>query len=288
MKCAFDSISPFVRFAGTMNFEPFETTFMRLAYDNRLFLFKSGNADLIAEDRSYSLHAGDAILMLAGVPYRFEVKDKPVVFYVVNFDFFNYEHQSLPPLPLPMCDKENFSKATLTENITFECGFLDKKLLIQKGAFHLYSYIKAMVDEYKRLELLYLSQLSSLLKICLNDIYRHFFNTQKPKAINSHADILDYLSKHFTEDLTNRSIADIFHYHPNYVNHLIRTQTGLSLHKYLLRLRMLKAADLLLSGNQPINEISRQCGFQDPSYFSQYFHRLFGCTPSLFRGQSDK
>ena len=61
-------------------------------------------------------------------------------------------------------------------------------------------------------------------------------------------------------------------------------QTGLSLHRYLLRLRIHRATELLLSGSESISNIARMTGFSDANYFTQYFKMCVGVSPSTFRG----
>ncbi len=285
--CSFESISPYVRFADVVRYSPFEETTTRVAYDSRLFLVKSGSAEVFIKGQSFPLRSGDALIILSGTPYRFIIKDTAFSFFVANFDFFtSQEDENNPtPLPLPMCDIGNFDKNKRTEFLDIKNGFLENGFFIEKNAFYIQCYFEAMVKEYKRMELLFGLQLSSLLKLCLNEIYRRSTYNQKTSRLSGHEDILAYISEHFHQDLTNHLIAKQFHYHPNYISQLVKEQTGLSLRKYLLRLRMLKAADLLLSCNFSVNEISAQCGFNSPSYFTQYFKKFFGCTPKAFRGE---
>lgn len=53
--------------------------------------------------------------------------------------------------------------------------------------------------------------------------------------------------------------------------------------KYIKNRRLSHAADLLVSVDEPISRIAFQCGFQDPTTFSQAFMEKFGTSPSQFR-----
>jgi AraC-like DNA-binding protein len=55
--------------------------------------------------------------------------------------------------------------------------------------------------------------------------------------------------------------------------------------KYLYLLRMRNAKRLLLNYSYSITEVSEQCGYQNPYYFSNEFHRYTGMSPSAFRKQ---
>jgi AraC family transcriptional regulator len=56
-------------------------------------------------------------------------------------------------------------------------------------------------------------------------------------------------------------------------------------HQYIIRARILKAQELLVSTNIPMANIALTCGFFDQAHFSKYFRRITGTTPSTYRRQ---
>jgi AraC-like DNA-binding protein len=56
---------------------------------------------------------------------------------------------------------------------------------------------------------------------------------------------------------------------------------GLSPHQYLIRRRILNAAELL-SHHLPVSEVALRCGFPDLQTFSKAFRKHYGCAPSHF------
>ena len=285
-KCNINTISPFVRFVGQSNFFSGAVTKKRCNADHRLFYIKRGALTLYANKCEYSLTTGDAILLLAGVPYKI-VFEQDTTLIPVNFVFVTTGNESIPPRSLPMYEPKKFKKETIVETPEFEDGFLKDKILIQKSVLELGQLLDKMIIEFKRMEPLYIKILSQYLNICLCIMHRHTEFGQS-SVNNRHTDILDYISKYFASPLTNKSIAEIFHYHPNYVNQIIKEKTGISLHQYLIRLRLLHAADLLLYTEIPINEIATLCGFSDAGYFSYYFKKCYGCSPTVFKGEKSK
>lgn len=280
---SFREMDPFVRYAGRNPFPPHYLSPVRAAYDHRLIYTLSGSAVLQMENHDVELHTGDVALIHSGIPYSFLTTIGAVCFFIVNFDFFS-DHETDAPMPMPMPAPDAYQPELQHERIRFTEGFWSGGFLAETGMFDLLPYLETMGNEYNRAELMYSRRLRALMTVCLISLYRCGSRTVPQHGRTGHSDILAYISHHFAEPLTNRSIADRFHYHPNYVNQLVRTQTGRSLHQYLLRLRMLRATDLLLSGDMPIGEIARQTGFPDPNYFAQYFRRCYGCSPSAFRG----
>lgn len=67
--------------------------------------------------------------------------------------------------------------------------------------------------------------------------------------------------------------------------YLFKEQTGMAPHTYQQTLRIRNSISLLTSTNLSISEISSQCGYQDPLYFSRIFKKYEGCSPREYREQ---
>ena len=59
--------------------------------------------------------------------------------------------------------------------------------------------------------------------------------------------------------------------------------TGYSPIDYLIRIRLQKAAELLITTDEPLGEIAVQCGFHDSNYLTRQFRRVYNSTPRQFR-----
>ena len=282
-KCNINDLSPFVRFVGDMDFSYGATTKARCNGDHRLFYVKRGSVTLYTNNTEYSLNTGDTFLLLAGMPYKM-LFNQNTSLIVANFVFITTGNEPIPPRSLPMYEPEKFKNDYIIENLVFDDGFFNNKILILNNALDIGQLLEKMIIEFKRMQPHYIKILSHYFNICLCIIHR-MADFRESNIDNSHTDILDYISKHFASHLTNKSIAEVFHYHPNYVNQIIKEKTGMSLHQYLIRLRLLNAADLLLYTDTPINEVATLCGFSDAGYFSRYFKKCYGCSPIVFKGE---
>ncbi len=67
---------------------------------------------------------------------------------------------------------------------------------------------------------------------------------------------------------------------------LFTKATGLTPHNYLLRLRILKAKELLAKPGVPMTEIAMECGFSSSQRFSSVFHRHVGQAPREYRREA--
>ncbi len=74
--------------------------------------------------------------------------------------------------------------------------------------------------------------------------------------------------------------------HPVTLARSFRRAFGCSVGEYLRRLRIERAAEQLVSGDQRLAEIALAAGFADQSHFSNVFRRRVGMSPSAFRREA--
>lgn len=91
------------------------------------------------------------------------------------------------------------------------------------------------------------------------------------------------LSRSFQADISTSLIARELACNPDYLGRIYRKSYGNSIMDDLHSLRIKLAKRLLLDENMNVNEVARQCGFQDPAYFRRVFKRNAGLAPREFR-----
>ncbi|MBQ3220126.1 MAG: AraC family transcriptional regulator [Clostridia bacterium] len=82
---------------------------------------------------------------------------------------------------------------------------------------------------------------------------------------------------------TIHSITHIMHISHSWLCALFKKQTSMSMHQYLITVRLQHAAKLLIDTDLSVNEISFLCGFCDPLYFSAAFKKQLAVSPSYYR-----
>lgn len=63
----------------------------------------------------------------------------------------------------------------------------------------------------------------------------------------------------------------------------VRCATGMPPKEYILRARLSKAKALLAATDQPVVQIARAVGYDDPAYFARLFTQRVGQSPTAFR-----
>lgn len=93
----------------------------------------------------------------------------------------------------------------------------------------------------------------------------------------------DFIKKNYREKLTLRDIAEAGYVSKNSCISLFRRYADDTPINYLIRYRVNIGAGLLKETSLSIAAISEMAGFSNPSYFTECFHKLAGCTPGEYR-----
>jgi AraC-like DNA-binding protein len=95
--------------------------------------------------------------------------------------------------------------------------------------------------------------------------------------------VLGFLNREFGKHITSEDILKRIPMSRSTLNRNFSKAFGMTPMRYLNKLRLDHAAELLASSNLSISEIARQCGFEDSNYFTRAFRRKFGITPGQWR-----
>lgn len=104
-----------------------------------------------------------------------------------------------------------------------------------------------------------------------------------PSAQHSIRMIKEYLNTHYQEDISLDSLSKRFYLSSRYISLLFIRETGIGLSRYIKKLRINKAAELLIHTNMKIHEISSFVGYTNTSYFCRCFRDEFRKTPDAYR-----
>lgn len=180
---------------------------------------------------------------------------------------------------------EFFNKCGATEKLIAPVADQHVEFLPVTDDKRITSALDRLIEEYTNgdsyASMLIISKIYEILgllyRCCLTEKAPVIFRMKSLKMITQ------YISEHFTEELTLDKLSRKFGYDRSYFCRTFKSVTGLSPINYINISRLEKAKNMLSQSDTKISEISLLCGFSDPNYFSRCFKRQFGTSPSAYR-----
>ena len=97
--------------------------------------------------------------------------------------------------------------------------------------------------------------------------------------------MIKHILEHLSEPLQAVDVAKIVGLHPNYALTLFRNVMNVSLHKFVVRMRLIRARSLLFETNLSIENVAFQSGFTGKSQFYEQFRGAYGVSPKEMRSK---
>ena len=129
----------------------------------------------------------------------------------------------------------------------------------------------------------YLKELSETSRNLVNAITDKFQTVLEDRNKYIIQKCIEYISGNLSEELSVETLANRFHFNPNYFSTIFKKNTGVAISYFILDMRMQKAVFLLQNSEKKIYEIAEKVGFRDVKYFCKVFKSKFGVTPNHYR-----
>lgn len=97
------------------------------------------------------------------------------------------------------------------------------------------------------------------------------------------ADAYEYLSEHYAEDCSLKTVAAALHVSPNHLHTVFSREVGQTPLAYVMQRRVHRAKRLIAAGEKSMQEIAIEVGFCSQSHFSKAFKEQTGQTPAAYR-----
>ncbi len=91
-----------------------------------------------------------------------------------------------------------------------------------------------------------------------------------------------YININFEQDITIEDLAKISNLSKSHFTKLFNGEMNVTPMVYLKTIRLQNAKKMLLANQLTITQISQQCGFNSPAYFTKLFKETFNETPKEF------
>lgn len=96
---------------------------------------------------------------------------------------------------------------------------------------------------------------------------------------------LQYVEKHYAENISLLQVAECVGVTPNYLGKLFLKYCDATFTDELNRMRISKAKELLCDPSCRVYEVAEKIGFMNTTYFFRVFKKYEGCTPTEFRSR---
>jgi AraC family transcriptional activator of pobA len=244
-------------------------------------ILTTGHATYYYGDRQELLEPGQSALVFTNreVPYRWEVHNGVSEGYCCVFtDDFLPLHTYMRPVDWAVFDTNGQCFFRLTpEQATSFAALFQKMIKEQTSAYPhkydlLFLYVLECIHGALKLEpILESPDTSAATRV--TEAFRNLISGQFP--IGS-----------MTKGLrlrTAQDFADQLGIHVNYLNRTLKAVTGKTTTQLITERTIQEARALLLHTDYTISQISYGLGFEEPTHFTQFFHKHTRITPSSLR-----
>jgi len=246
------SVKDFLSMSYRYNTKPTARERMRKS-DFGLMFVAEGQATITSDGKTINLNVGDGMFVPLNQKYKYS-RNKPGKVFILNFSMYD--------------------ASLFTDFITFHIS----------EANHIVPYL----DSFKNL---FFSNSKNKRPALLSIFYSILQSVLRSGEAAEHPALkkaIGYVKDNLGNPLLNAAeIACAAGYSEGHLRRLFKEIYKVSPMQYLNELRIDTAKNLLLSTGLSVKEISEQCGFNSPFYFSTIFKAKLGRSPSRYRDENN-
>lgn len=154
---------------------------------------------------------------------------------------------------------------------------IKKEYKLESGRFYDLSELMETIfsaDDIHGIKTAFISEIAEIIE-CM-----HGEDSQYTPVVRQ---IIAEVQKNYKEDMNLKTLAYRYHMNASYLGQLFQKEVGCSFAQYLSNTKNSIAKELILNTNMKINDIARQVGYPDTSYFYRKFKQSYGVSPASLR-----
>ncbi|UOQ86867.1 response regulator transcription factor [Gracilibacillus salinarum] len=127
-----------------------------------------------------------------------------------------------------------------------------------------------------------IQEVFSRVKLELDKEWRELDENQASYCENIIRTMKEHIQKQYAS-ICLEDMAEVLNMSPNYISSYFKEKTGENFSTYLTKIKMEKAAELLVDYHYKTYEISELVGYHNPKNFTRMFKKYYGMTPRDYR-----
>ncbi|WP_063565217.1 AraC family transcriptional regulator [Paenibacillus sp. O199] len=240
---------------------------VRTLQHHELIFITGGKAEITIESKRHTIQEGVLIYLQPDVPHLIEIDFKnPISFFSVHFSYVRIE--------------QNDNTWTVNEDVEM---FPLPAVQQLQDYYQLEEVFKHMVDTWHTKLPGYEFSTKSLLQQLLIAIGQNLKKRHRNYATSLKVEkIINYMNQHLHRKVTLTELSELVQLSAPYLSRAFKEITGYSIIEFFNKLKMDKAKEIILEGNNKVKEVAQVLGYTDEFYFSRLFKQLEGMSPTEF------
>lgn len=240
----------------------------------------SGHGVHLTEDGEIPIYAGDVFVVYGNTIHGYQ-------------DRKDYEMANVQFNPTQFL---NFD-ADITDTPGYHALFVLEPQLVKRHKFraHLHlppgelskvsQLLNIMTDELESKPSGYQSYVRSLFTQLVCILCRNYTERVRPSSrrLLKVSTAIRYIHENYDDHITLEDLASKIEFSVNQFIRVFKDATGYSPMDYIIRHRVVRAADMLKEGTPKIARIAQETGFSDSSHFCRHFKRILHMTPTQYK-----
>jgi len=225
--------------------------------------FVHGDADYVAEGSVYHLKKGDVLISGKSESHYLNVKSES--YYermVVVFDLEDRGDNSVDSRWISLLAQKPLGQNNRFPGAAFSnrCWqYFMERLCSCTERTHQELYLRLMMLE-------------------LAECFDTVMEMPDKQTANRSTAIISYINQHLYDDLSLDVLCEQFYVSKSQLNRIFREATGSTVWNYILAKRMIRARELLRSGEGPM-EVCEKCAFHNYVSFYKAYQKYYGRSP---------
>lgn len=238
----------------------------------------NGTGEHIIDGKRYYVKQGSIVVVNVGQTHSFSAID--------NFEYYNLLFN-----PAFLSEKYNGLKSM--DEVMKKMGYevKNRPVIDINDTKNIKRIMKLILSEYTNRDKNCDEISKKYIEILINYLARHLRDNKEDSAVDKYAEISDvliFIDQNLERKITLEEVGEKFGYSPKYFSRVLKRKYNLTFKELLLKKRISKAIKYLMTTDDNIDNISKQCGFTNLTFFYKKFEEYLHISPKYIREYSHR